>query len=204
MKIYDKRCIYLHTGPSASCQGLFRCDNGRCIREESKCNDEDNCGDNSDEEECSGIYSCDNIFVQILYTGKYGLILGITIPIGLTLCVGIFTCCLVVCLCRCMKHVQPVARTCVFESTGATTVVIPYRTRSVSTTASVAALSSTQQPATVNDDTQFSKEAPPSYDVASGFPSILQVPGYYNSRYHIMHKHQCTGWLPVPVQSNCC
>ena len=52
MKIYDKRCIYLHTGPSASCQGLF---NGRCIREESKCNDEDNCGDNSDEEECSGI-----------------------------------------------------------------------------------------------------------------------------------------------------
>ena len=51
--------LYLKcTGPSTSCQSqeLFRCDNGRCINEKDRCNDVNNCGDNSDEkDECEGI-----------------------------------------------------------------------------------------------------------------------------------------------------
>ena len=33
----------------------FTCDNGQCVRESNKCNGRDDCGDNSDEQNC-GIY----------------------------------------------------------------------------------------------------------------------------------------------------
>ncbi|ESN91734.1 hypothetical protein HELRODRAFT_70557, partial [Helobdella robusta] len=35
--------------------GGFRCNNGRCIRARYRCDLTDNCGDNSDEENCSKI-----------------------------------------------------------------------------------------------------------------------------------------------------
>ena len=73
---------------------------------------------------------------------------------------------------------QPLVQTHGIEailSADATTVVIPSQTRSFTTLTSVAASYSTQQSATVNDTTQPSQEAPPSYDVVSDFPSIQKV-----------------------------
>ena len=108
-----------------------------------------------------------------MITDNVGLIVGLTVSMFiLFMCLCIVSCCIVVCMCRWMQKQDDREA----EASLRRTVVIPNRTRLVSTPASVAALSSTQQPATVNDDTE---EAPPSYDVASSFPSIPQVSGYY-------------------------
>ena len=44
--------VLFETVSECSDFGLAKCDNGRCISESLLCNPEDDCGDNSDEQNC--------------------------------------------------------------------------------------------------------------------------------------------------------
>ena len=94
--------------------------------------------------------------------------------------------------------VQTRDQTCDTETTFSaegTAIVIPYQMRSSTTPTSVEASYSTQQPATVNDATVSNQEAPPSYAVATDFPSVQQVlgiilPYYICIKVNVQDGHQ--------------
>lgn len=42
--------------PRCSGEDAFLCSNGRCLKANLRCNDRDDCGDNSDEQNCGKLY----------------------------------------------------------------------------------------------------------------------------------------------------
>ena len=56
--------------PPGSCtQFEYQCDNGNCVRGGAVCNDEDNCGDNSDEKQCGeGICNLRHLLHSVMIT----------------------------------------------------------------------------------------------------------------------------------------
>ena len=151
-------------------------------------------------------------FKYIGFKGERRLVVGLSLGLSiLFFCLLLFCTFGLILYCKTQCSVQQLAvqphnteATFSAERTAErTAVVLPYQMRSFITPTSVATSYSTQQPATVNDATVSNQEAPPSYAVATDFPSVQQVLGIIIPHYN-MHKDQCTGWPPTSIQSNCC